>query len=87
LSWKGPLKATWSNSLHSTGTPTAPSGAQSPIETDLGCVQEQGITTSPGNLCQCLTTFITKSFYLISNLNLPSFSLKMFPLSYRNRCC
>ena len=32
--------------------------------------------TSPGNLFQCLTTLIVKDFFLLSNLNLPSLSLK-----------
>jgi len=35
-------------------------------------------TTSLGNPFQYLTTFIVKSYFLISNLNLPSFSLKPF---------
>ena len=35
-------------------------------------------TTSQGNLFQCLTILIVKNF-LISNLNLPSFSLKPLP--------
>ena len=33
-------------------------------------------TTSLGNLFQCLTTLIVKNVFLISNLNLPTFSLK-----------
>ncbi|KAK4822238.1 hypothetical protein QYF61_011879 [Mycteria americana] len=37
-------------------------------------------TTSLGNLFQCLTTLIVKNFFLISSLNLPSFSLKPLPL-------
>ena len=32
--------------------------------------------TSLGNLFQCLTTLIVKNFFLLSNLNFPSFSLK-----------
>ena len=31
------------------------------------------------NLCQCLTTLMVKNIFLISNLNLPSFSLQLFP--------
>jgi len=41
-SWKGPLKAIWSNSLQWAGTPTAPSGAQSLIQPDLECLQGWG---------------------------------------------
>ncbi|KAK4810366.1 hypothetical protein QYF61_019285 [Mycteria americana] len=37
-------------------------------------------TTSRGNLFQCFTTLIVKKFFLISTLNLPSFSLKPLPL-------
>ena len=37
-------------------------------------------TTSLGNLSYCLISLIVKSFFLISNLNLLSFSLKPFPL-------
>jgi len=33
-------------------------------------------TTSLGNPFQCLITFTVKDFFLISNLNLPSLSLK-----------
>jgi len=42
----------------------------------------EGASTAPlGNLFQCLTTLIVKKFFLISNLNLPSFSLKPLPLA------
>ncbi|KAK4825808.1 hypothetical protein QYF61_002413 [Mycteria americana] len=37
-------------------------------------------TTSLGNLHQCFTTLIVKNFFLISSLNLPSFTLKPLPL-------
>jgi len=37
-------------------------------------------TTSLGNLFQCVTTICVKNFLLISNLNLPYLSLKLFPL-------
>ena len=37
-------------------------------------------TTSLDSLFHCLTTLILKNFSFISNLNLPSFSLKPFPL-------
>jgi len=33
-----------------------------------------------GNLFQCLTTLRVKKFFLLSNLNLPSFRLKLLPL-------
>jgi len=37
-------------------------------------------TTSLGNLCQCFIALSVKNFFLVSNLNLPSFSLKPLPL-------
>ena len=40
-----------------------------------------GAPTAPlGNLCQCFTTLAAENFFLTSNLNLPSFSSKPFPL-------
>ena len=36
--------------------------------------------TSLSNLCQCITALAVKNFFLISQQNLPSFSLKPFPL-------
>ena len=53
--------------------------AQSPIQP--GIKHWQGWPTAPlGNLFQLLTTLSVKNFPLASNLNLPSFSLKPFPL-------
>ena len=51
-----------------------------PLQPDRGCLQGQGSTTSLRNLFQHLTTMTVKTFFLISNLNLPSFSLKPLPL-------
>ena len=45
----------------------------------LSVSKNRAFTTFLGNMCQCLTTLV-KKFYLISNLNLPSFSLRPFPL-------
>ena len=42
--------------------------------------REGASTTSLSNLFQCLTTLTVKDFFLISNLYLPSLSLKPFPL-------
>ena len=42
-------------------------------------------TISLGNLFQCPTTLTVEDFFLISNLNLPSLSLKPFPLFYNHR--
>ena len=44
------------------------------------------VTASLGNLCQCLTTLMVKNFFLISHLNLPSFSLELFPLATTHPC-
>jgi len=58
--------------------------AQSPVQPALNTAREGAATASLGNLCQGLTTLIVKNFFLISNLNLPSFSLK--PLSLVLSC-
>ena len=50
---------------------------QAPSILALDTAREGAATASLGNLCQCLTTLTVKNFFLISNLNLPSFSLKM----------
>ena len=42
LNWKGPLQAIIPILLQWAGTPTAPSGAQSPIQPDLECIQGMG---------------------------------------------
>jgi len=42
--------------------------------------REGAATASLGNLGQGLTTLIVKNFFVISNLNLPSFSLELLPL-------
>jgi len=41
----------------------------------------EGAATAPlGNLFPCFTTLMRKNFFPISHLNLPSFSLELFPL-------
>jgi len=52
---------------------------RAPSNLALNTSGEGAATASPGNLFQCLTTLMVKNFFLISNLNLPSFSLE--PLS------
>ena len=54
--------------------------AQSSIQSGLEHFQGRASAASLGNLCQCFTTLMVKNFLLISNLNLPSFSLQPFPL-------
>ena len=46
----------------------------------LNTSREGASTASLGNLFQCLASLIVKNFFLIPNLNLPSFSLKPIPL-------
>ena len=46
----------------------------------LDAAREGAATVSLANLCRCLTTSTVKNFFLISSLNLPSFSLKPLPL-------
>ena len=53
---------------------------QAPSNPALSTAREGAATTSLGNLGQGLTTLIIKDFFLIPNLNLPTFSLKPSPL-------
>ena len=46
----------------------------------LSTAREGAVTASLGNVGQGLTTLTVKNFFLLSNLNLPSFSLKLLPL-------
>ena len=50
------------------------------MQLGLKCIQERFTHNIAGNRFQCLTTYIVKNFFLISSLNLPSSSLKPFPL-------
>ncbi|KAK4823599.1 hypothetical protein QYF61_003799 [Mycteria americana] len=49
---------------------------RAPSNLTLNVSRDGASTTSLGNLFQCLTTLIIKNFFLISSLNLSSFSLK-----------
>ena len=81
LGWKGPLRPCSSNpraigrdTFHQTRLLKAPSGLA--LNTFW-----MGASTIPlGNLLQCLTAFTVKNFFLVSSLNLLSFSFKLFPL-------
>ena len=53
---------------------------RAPSNPPLNTAREGVSTTSLGNLLQCLSTLMVKNFFLISNPNLPSFSLKPLPL-------
>jgi len=55
---------------------------RAPSSLALNTAREGEATASQGNLGQCFTILMVKNFFLISNLNLPSFSLEPFPLSY-----
>ena len=60
------------------GRPQLDQAAQNLIQPPLE--RYRAPTTSLGNLFQCLTTLTVKDFFLISNLNIPSSSLKPFLL-------
>jgi len=47
---------------------------KAPSNLALNTAREGAATASLGNMCQGLTTLRVKNFFLISNLNLPSFS-------------
>jgi len=54
---------------------------KAPSSLALNTAREGAPTASLGNLCQGLSTLRVENFFLISNLKLPSFSLKPLPLS------
>jgi len=58
---------------------------RAPSSLALSTAREGAATASLGNLFLCLTTLRVKNFFLISNLKLPSFSLKPLPLSCHYR--
>jgi len=53
---------------------------QSSIQPGLEPCRGGAATASLGSLGQGLTTLMGKNFFLTSDLNLPSFSLQLFPL-------
>jgi len=53
---------------------------QAPSNLALSPAREGAATASLGSLGQVLTTITENSFFLISYLNLPSFSLKPLPI-------
>jgi len=53
---------------------------KAPSNLALNIAREGAATASLGNLGQGLTTLMVKNFFLTSNINLPSFSLKLSPL-------
>jgi len=53
---------------------------RAPSNLALSTAREGAATASPGNLGQGLTTLMGKNFFLISHLNLPSFSSEPLPL-------
>jgi len=63
LELEGPLRSP--GAMQHTRIPAAPSVLRAPSP-DLGCLQAQGMTTSLGKLCQCLTVCSVKNFLLRS---------------------
>jgi len=53
---------------------------RAPSNLAFNTAREGAATVSLGSLGQGLTTVMGKNFFLISNRNLPSFSLEPFPL-------
>ena len=58
------------------GHPQVDQVLRAPSSLTLGVSRDGASTTSLGNLLQCLITLTVTNFFLTSNLNLPSFSLK-----------
>jgi len=78
---EGTLKIIWfqppcreRDIFHQPRVPRAPSSLA------LNTAREGAATAALGSLGQGLTTLMGKNFFLISNLNLPPFSLQPFPL-------
>jgi len=76
LGWKGPSRSPRSippamgrDSFHQTRL------LRAPFNLALNAAREGAATASLSNLCQGLTTLRVKNFLLISNLDLPFFSL------------
>jgi len=57
-----------------------PGVLRAPSSLALNPAREGASTASLGNLGQCFSTLMVKNFFLIPNLNLPSFSLQSFLL-------
>ena len=53
---------------------------RAPSKLALNTSREGAATAALDKLFQCLTILMVKNFFLISNLNLPPFSLELFPL-------
>ena len=81
LGWKGPLKVIYSNSPEmSRDIFNQITLLRAPSSLALKVSRDGTSTTCLGNLCQCFPTLTAKNFFLISSLNLPSFSLKALTL-------
>ena len=80
LGGKGPLEAVQSNPPVSRDIFTQIRLLRAPSNLVLNVPKDGASTTSLGNLCQGFTTLSIKHFFLISSLNLPSFSLNPLPL-------
>lgn len=99
LGWNGSFNVVQSKSPAVTGIPTAPSGAQSPVQRDLECLQWLPPPLWVINLFQCLTTLPVKAknsqeqqnpLYLCSlifSYFFLTFSLHTFLLKCLYRCC
>jgi len=78
---EGTLKIIWFQSpCHERGHLPPDQVAQSSIQPRLEHCQGGGSHRFSGQPGQCLTTLTVKNFFLLSNLNLPSFSLQPFLL-------
>ena len=79
--WKAPLKDIQLQPPAMGRDPfRQPRVLRAPSNLALNTAREGAATASLGNLGQGLTTLRVKNFFLISSLNLPSFSLKPSPL-------
>lgn len=77
--WKGESRPT---PLQWAGTSSNTSGFSEPHPIWLNSSRDEESITCLGNLFQDFTILIVINVFLLSNQNLPAFSLKPFPLSY-----
>jgi len=88
LGWKGPYRSSSSNPPAMGRDPFYQPRVLPVLSSLASNPAREGASTAPlGSLGQGFTTLIVKNFFLISHLNLPSFSLNLLPLSYHNRSC
>ena len=88
VGWKETLETIISlHSLSWTETSFANHAAKASSNLALNTARDGASPASLDSLCQCLTTFTVKNFFLVSNLNLCSFVLNPSPFVLAKKGC